>query len=54
LENSPDIAPAIANLWLFNLSRGRIDRAEEISADLFRMARALDDNDILLQAHHSI
>ena len=52
LDSSPEIAPAVANLWIFNVGRGRIDRAEEISADLFRMARTLDDNEILLQANH--
>jgi len=52
LESSPELAPAIANLWIFNMGRGRIDRADEISADLFRMARELGDDDILLQAHH--
>jgi len=39
LESSPEIAPAIANLWMFNTARGRMDRAREIAADLFRMAR---------------
>ncbi len=34
------------------MSRGRIDRCDEISGDLFRMAGELDDADILLQAHH--
>jgi predicted ATPase/class 3 adenylate cyclase len=53
LESSPDLAPAIANLWLFNFARGRVDRAGEISADLFRMADDLGDAEILLQAHHS-
>jgi predicted ATPase len=52
IESSPDIAPAIANLWIFNIARGRIDRCDEISGDLFRMARELDDPEILLQAHH--
>ncbi|HEV2300066.1 MAG TPA: hypothetical protein VGR91_00725, partial [Stellaceae bacterium] len=52
LPSSRDIAPAVANLWLFNSARGRVDRAAEIAADLFRMARALDDRGILLQAHH--
>jgi class 3 adenylate cyclase/predicted ATPase len=52
LESSPELAPAIANLWIFNASRGRVDRCEEISADLFRMAGELGDADILLQAHH--
>jgi class 3 adenylate cyclase/predicted ATPase len=52
LESSRELAPAIANLWLFNMARGRIDRAGEISADLFRMARDLGDVEILVQAHH--
>jgi predicted ATPase len=52
LESSADLAPSIANLWLYNVSRGRLDRAEEISADLFRIARELDDSEIRLQAHH--
>jgi class 3 adenylate cyclase/predicted ATPase len=52
LESSAELAPAIANLWIFNASRGRFDRAAEISDDLFRMARELGDDDILLQAHH--
>jgi class 3 adenylate cyclase/predicted ATPase len=53
LESSAELAPSIANLWLFNFARGRYDRADEISADLFRIARELDDPEILLQAHHS-
>ena len=53
LESSADLAPSIANLWLYNFSRGRLDQAEEISADLFRIARELDDLEIQLQAHHS-
>jgi class 3 adenylate cyclase/predicted ATPase len=52
LESSAELAPAIANLWIFNIGRGRIDRADEISADLFRMADELGDDDIRLQAHH--
>jgi len=52
LESSRELGPVIANLWIFNSARGRLDRAEEISADLFRMARDLGDEEILLQAHH--
>jgi class 3 adenylate cyclase/predicted ATPase len=52
LESSPEIAPAIANLWMFNTARGRIDRAREIAVDLFRMARETGDEGVLLQAHH--
>ena len=52
LDSSPEIAPAVANLWIFNAARARLDRCDEISDDLFRMARELDDPEILLQAHH--
>jgi predicted ATPase len=52
LPSSAELAPPMANLWLFNQTGGRLDRADEISADLFRMARDLDDPDILLQAYH--
>jgi class 3 adenylate cyclase len=52
LESSREQAPVIANLWMINSARGRLDRAEEISGDLFRMARELGDDEILLQAHH--
>jgi class 3 adenylate cyclase/predicted ATPase len=52
LPSSAELAPAIANLWMFNQGRGRDDRAAEISADLFRIAHDLDDTEILLQAHH--
>src|SRR5260370_23016518 len=53
LESSADLAPSIVNLWFFNAYLGRLDRAVEISADLFRIARELDDPEILLQAHHT-
>ena len=53
LESSADLAPSVANLWLYNFSQARLDRADEISADLFRIARELDDPEIQLQAHHS-
>jgi hypothetical protein len=52
LESSTDIASAMANLWLFNVARGRLDRCGEISADLFRIAGELDDPVVMLQAHH--
>ena len=52
LKSSADIAPSIANLWLYQFSRLRLDLAEEISADLFRIAGELDDPEIRLQACH--
>jgi class 3 adenylate cyclase/tetratricopeptide (TPR) repeat protein len=53
LESSHEIASSIANLWLFHYANGRIDAAEKISEDLFRIARDLDSAEVLLQAHHT-
>ena len=52
LESSVDLAPPLAGLWLFHFARGQLSRAEEITNELFNVARNLDDSDILLQAHH--
>ena len=53
LKGSADLAPSIVNLWFFNVYLGRLDRGSEISTNLFRIARELDDPEILLQAHHT-
>jgi predicted ATPase len=53
LQSSADLAPSIVNLWFFNVYLGRLDRSDRISADLFRIARELDDPEIQLQAHHT-
>jgi predicted ATPase len=53
LESSVDLAPPLAGLWLFHTVRGQFSRANEITDELFNVARTLDDRDILLQAHHS-
>jgi class 3 adenylate cyclase len=52
LPSSSELAPAIANLWIFNVARGRLDRAAEISADVFRIGQELRDPEVMLQAHH--
>ena len=52
LESSQQLAPSIANLWIFHYSSGRLDAAEKISDDLFRIARELKSSEVLLQAHH--
>jgi class 3 adenylate cyclase/tetratricopeptide (TPR) repeat protein len=52
LESSADLAPPLAGLWLFRTARGQFSRADEITNELFNVARTLDDPDILLQAHH--
>ncbi|WP_170991849.1 adenylate/guanylate cyclase domain-containing protein [Bradyrhizobium elkanii] len=53
LDSSQDIAPAIANLWLFHYANGRLDAAETVSRDLLRIAKDLDSQEVLLQAHHT-
>ena len=53
LESSTDLAPPLAGLWLFRTARGQFSRADEITNELFNVARTLGDPDILLQAHHS-
>jgi predicted ATPase len=53
LDSSKEIAPSIANLWLFHYANGRLDAAEKVSRDLFRIARDLDNQEVLLQAHHT-
>jgi predicted ATPase len=52
LESSVDLAPPLTGLWLFHTARGQFSRSNEITNELFNVARTLDDPDILLQAHH--
>ena len=52
LESSQELAPSIANLWVFQYTNGRLDAAEKISDDLLRIGRELNNSDVLLQAHH--
>jgi class 3 adenylate cyclase/tetratricopeptide (TPR) repeat protein len=53
LESSQELVPSIANLWIFHYANGRLDAAEKISEDLFRIARELNSPEVLLQAHHT-
>jgi predicted ATPase len=53
LESSQELAPSIANLWLYHFASGRLDAAAGISDKLFRIAREHDDPEILLQAYHT-
>jgi class 3 adenylate cyclase/tetratricopeptide (TPR) repeat protein len=53
LDSSQEIAPSIANLWLFHYANGRLDAAEKVSRDLLRIAQDLDSHEVLLQAHHA-
>jgi predicted ATPase len=53
LESSVDLLPPLVGLSCFHVIRGQFARAEEISAELFRIADELDNPEVLLQAHHS-
>jgi predicted ATPase len=53
LESSADLARSLVNLWNFHLHQGEFDRAGEISSELYRIARELNDLEIQLQAHHT-
>jgi class 3 adenylate cyclase/predicted ATPase len=53
LDSSVELAPPLAGLWLLYTSRGQLDRAEDISVELFKIAREHDNAEVLLQAHHA-
>jgi predicted ATPase/class 3 adenylate cyclase len=53
LETSRDLAAPLTSLWLFRFTRGEFDRADQISEEIFRIARELNDPEIALQAHHA-
>jgi class 3 adenylate cyclase/predicted ATPase len=53
LKGSADLVPTLGALCLFHQSRGRFDRAEEISGDLFRISSELNEPEIALLAHHT-
>jgi predicted ATPase len=53
LESSVDLAPPLVGLFVFHFARGQFARAEEIVGELFTIARNVDDQNILLQAHHT-
>ena len=53
LEASRDLAAPLTSLWLFRYARGELDQSDEISHELFRIARKLNDGEVTLQAHHA-
>ena len=53
LEASRDLAPPLTSLWLFRYARGELNQSDEISHELFRIARKLEDPELTLQAHHA-
>jgi len=53
LEKSVGMVPALVGSWLFYISSGRLDDAEEATTRIFEVADATQDRDLLLQAHHA-
>jgi class 3 adenylate cyclase/tetratricopeptide (TPR) repeat protein len=53
LEASRDLASPLTSLWLFRYARGELSQSGEISDELFRIARKLNDPELTLQAHHA-
>ena len=54
LENSPEQFGAVYGLWGFALMKTQLSRARGLAAELFRMAQASDDPDLLLPAHRAM
>jgi class 3 adenylate cyclase/predicted ATPase len=51
--NLPALVAPLLGLWIVNIHRGRLDRGDAASQELFDVARRLGDDGLLLQAHHS-
>jgi hypothetical protein len=52
LETSRDLAPPLTSLWLFRYARGELNQSDEISNEIFRIARELDDPELTYQNKH--
>ncbi len=53
LEKSADLVPPLVGIWLYQNARGRYDLADLLTQELFHVAKATSDRDMLLQAHHA-
>ncbi len=53
-ENSPEQFGAVYGLWGFALMNTQLARARGLAAEVFRIAQAADDPDLLLPAHRAI
>jgi predicted ATPase len=53
LDASRDLASPLTSLWLFRYARAELSQSDEISDEIFRIARKLDDPELTLQAHHA-
>jgi predicted ATPase len=54
LSDSGERFKAVLGLWMYHAGRGENYRALELSDELFRLAEQQDDDELRLQAHHSV
>ena len=54
LEASADLAPDLVGTWLFHATRGRFDLADEVSLELFHVAKTTSDRDLLSLADPNV
>ena len=54
LNDSVERFKIVLGLWNFHAGRGETHRARELSDELFRLAEQQDDDELRLQAHHSV
>jgi len=54
LENSPEQFGAVYGLWGFALMKTQLSRARGLAAEVFRMAQAANDPELLLPAHRAM
>lgn len=53
LEASADLAPPLVGTWLYEMTNGHLDNADDVTNRLFEVAESTGDEELLLQAHHA-
>lgn len=53
LERSADLVPPLIGIWLYHNARGQYDLADDLTTELFQVAKTTSDDALLLQAHHA-
>jgi predicted ATPase len=51
MDESPPVFPVLAGIWAFRCLRAEVQTAEEVAAQLFRVAQSAQDPALLLWAH---
>jgi predicted ATPase len=50
----PQVFPALWGLWMFHILRGELQTAHELGERLLTLALSIQDQSLLLQAHHAL